>query len=68
MTLHRTGESHGITNGQQYVDQYKVDETPTMDFAKKALLDAQSRYFAQYPDARKYASALLWNLTTDRDA
>lgn len=64
MTLHRTGENHGITDGQQYIDQYTVDETPTMDFAKKALLDAQSRYFEKWPEQRKYAPALLWNLHT----
>lgn len=64
MTNHvRTGEPHGFPEGDatspanQYA--FKVG-TPSMDWAAKALQDAQDRYFKQYPTARRYAHALIW--------
>lgn len=61
----RTGEQHTFPIGDATTRQYVVDAIPTMDHAARALHEAQARYFAANPDAKRWATSLLWNIEPD---
>lgn len=62
----RTGEMHGFSEedatnpANQYA--FKASQTPTRDWALYALQQAQDRYFKAFPEARKHAASLLWEI------
>lgn len=58
----RTGEQHNYPTEQATTLRFTVDALPKIDFAAKALHDAQARYFKLYPDTKKYAHALIWTI------
>ena len=59
----RTGEAHGIPEDEATVDQWEVDPLPTVDFAARALREAQERWFRNYDGGGRYApSDLIWTL------
>lgn len=61
----RTGDHHGFDDAaaREPDNQFAFKVSgPYMDWAEKALQDAQDRYFAANPDARRYARALIWRI------
>jgi hypothetical protein len=56
----RTGDLHGFSDEEATSGKFEVRPLPSMDFAQKALLDAQERYFQTYPEARTLP--LVWNI------
>lgn len=58
----RTGDQHAFPIAEATTRQYVVDGIPTMDHAARALHDAQAKYFAAYPEAKKWARSLLWSI------
>lgn len=63
----RFGEHHGLPDSESAVDQWEVDPLPTMDFAARALREAQERRAREYPN--EPTTDLIWTLRKrgDRD-
>lgn len=61
----RTGDQHTFPTAEATTTQYVVVGTPMMDHAARALHDAQAKYFAAYPEAKKWARSLLWTIEPD---
>jgi hypothetical protein len=62
----RTGERHPFPNGDAtHPDNqfaFKVTPVPVRDWAEAALKEAQDAYFSKWPEERKRASSLLWQI------
>ena len=61
----RTGDQHEFAQSAATKHRYKVAPMPSIDYAQKALLDAQNAYFNVNPEARKIAKALIWHIEQD---
>lgn len=64
----RTNDRHNFPVELATTAQFRVNELPATDFAAKALHDAQARYFQKWPEAKKYAHALIWTIDVDDQA
>lgn len=58
--LVRSDEPHGLPAQEATVDQWEVEALPLLDFAAKALREAQEKYERDYPKAKM--SDLIWKL------
>jgi hypothetical protein len=58
----RTGDGHPFDEDEVLVDQFKVGAKPWIDYAAKALREAQDAYYAAYPEARKKSREHLWEI------
>jgi hypothetical protein len=60
----RTGEKHGysveVATDPANREAFKVGDLPRIDFAAKALADAQEKYFLRWPEARNLP--LIWTI------
>jgi hypothetical protein len=59
----RTGEKHPFNDDDARTRQFTVAPIPFEDHTAEALRQAQDAYFAQWPNARKRAPSLLWEIT-----
>ena len=59
----RTGEPHGFPMDDATTHNFTVASSPTVDYAALAPRDAQARSFRQWPETKRYAHALYWDIT-----
>jgi hypothetical protein len=65
--LVRTNEPHPFSTEEAEIDQFTVNTVPHLDYASRALREAQDTYFSRYPEARKYAADLKWEIHIDNE-
>ena len=61
----RTGDDHPFGDDEARIDQFKVNDLPSIDYATRALREAQDRYFKEWPNERKHARDYLWDIKKD---